>query len=60
MSEQRRRIIKRLDARYVIPDELDPIRILQTFQVPNNDGGTGWHYEYDVLCEEVETAYATP
>ena len=24
------------------------------FEVPNNDGGTGWHYEYDVLYEELE------
>lgn len=51
----RRRVLKTLDSRFVVPDDLDPIRILQTLQVANNDGGTGWHYEFVTLCEEVDT-----
>ena len=54
-TARNRRVIKTLDSRYVIPNDLDPVRILQTLQVPNNDGGTGWHYEYVTLCEEVDT-----
>lgn len=49
-----RQIIKVLDARYVIPGDLDPIRILQSMKVANEDGGTGWHWEFVTLCEEVE------
>jgi hypothetical protein len=52
---KRRRVIKALDGRYVIPDEIDPVRVLFVTQVANNDGGTGWHYEYHVLCEEVDS-----
>ena len=53
-SHTARRVIKSLDTRFVVPEGLEPIRILQTLQVANNDGGTGWHYEYVTLCEEVE------
>lgn len=51
---KRRRIIRALDARYVVPDGVEPIRVLSMTQEANNDGGTGWHYVYHVLCEEVD------
>jgi hypothetical protein len=50
-----RRFIKELDSRYVIPAEWNPIRVLLVRQEPNNDGGTGSHYVYVTLCEEVDT-----
>lgn len=50
----RRRFIKAFDSRYMIPDDVEPIRVLSMTQEANNDGGTGWHYVYHVLCEEVD------
>lgn len=51
---KRRRVIKILDSRYVVPDDIEPERILMVTQEANNDGGTGFHYVYHVLCEEVD------
>lgn len=45
--------IKRLDSRYCVPKDMEVVRILAAWKVANEDGGTGWHYEYDVLYEEV-------
>lgn len=53
-TPEKRRIIRVLDSRFVVPKDCDPIKILLVTQAPNNDGGTGWHYEYHVLCEEVD------
>jgi hypothetical protein len=49
-----RRVIKDLDSRYVVPANLDPIRVLLVRHEPNNDGGTGSHYVYVTLCEEID------
>ena len=49
-----RRVIKTLDSRFVVPNDIEPIRILTMTLEANNDGGTGSHYVYHVLCEEVD------
>ena len=54
MNNNTRRFIKELDARYCVPAGYEPIRVLAVRQEPNNDGGTGSHYVYVTLCEEVE------
>lgn len=51
---RRRRVIKQLDSRFIVPDDIEPLRILLVTQEANNDGGTGWHYVYHVLAEEAE------
>lgn len=50
----RRRVIRELELRYAVPPDIDPIRVLQVLEVPNNDGGTGSHRVYVCLCEEVD------
>lgn len=45
--------IRRIDSRYAIPSDVELIRILAAWKVANEDGGTGWHWEYDVLYEEI-------
>ena len=40
--------IVRVRSCQVMHPRLRVVRILATWTVPNNDGGTGWHYEYDV------------
>lgn len=54
LNERSRRVIRELDARYVIPKGIDPIRVLTVLQVANNDGGTGSHNVYVCLCDEVD------
>jgi hypothetical protein len=49
-----RRILRRIDSRYMIPDGLEVERVVSEVREPNNDGGTGWHYEYVCVCREVQ------
>ena len=52
----RRQVIRELDARYVIPADVEPIRILLVEDRPYNDGGTGTHRVYTCLCWECREA----
>lgn len=52
-ESRRRRVIKELDGRYVVPETIDPIRVLMVRQVPDG-AGTNWHWVYVTLCEEVD------
>lgn len=54
VAAKRRRFIKRVDSRYCLPADIEVIRVLASYLVANEDGGTGSHYEYDVLYEEVD------
>jgi hypothetical protein len=54
-ARPRRRVIRELAAMYVVPDDLDPIRVLLVIERPNNDGGTGSHLVYVCLCEEIDS-----
>lgn len=51
-----RRVIRELDSRYVVPADIDPIRVLTVIDRPNDDGGTGSHLIYVCLCDEVTDA----
>lgn len=48
------RVIRELDSRYIVPANIDPIRVLLVIERPNNDGGTGSHFVYVCLCEVAE------
>lgn len=53
-AARRRRVIKILDSRFIVPEDVDPLRILLVTKAPNDDGTTNFHYEYHVLAEEGE------
>lgn len=44
-AAKRRRVIKMLDSRYIVADDIEPLKILLVTQAANNDGTTGFHYE---------------
>ena len=52
-TEPGRRCIRRLDDRYVIPTDIEVVRVIGWEHVANQDGGTGMHWEYICLVEEV-------
>jgi hypothetical protein len=52
---RKQQFIRRIDSRYCLPANIEVIRVLASWQVPDNDGTTNGHYEYDVLYEEVGT-----
>jgi len=53
--------IRRIRDGEKIPDylKLGPNKILSIERVPNNDGGTGWHYEYvvELVADTEEPRY---
>lgn len=51
--QRERRFLTRIDSRYMLSDDIEIERVVYEVREPDNDGGTGWHYEYVAIVREV-------